>query len=62
MTFYRPMLAKIAPKPFSGKNWIFKIKWDGFRALAYLRSDFRRRSKNGNDLTHKSPELGNFHI
>ncbi len=33
---YRPMLAQVADKPFSDKDWIFEIKWDGFRAIAYV--------------------------
>jgi ATP-dependent DNA ligase len=34
MRFYKPMLAKSVSKPFSGMDWIFEIKWDGFRAIA----------------------------
>ncbi len=30
------MLATLIDKPFNDKDWIFEIKWDGFRALAYL--------------------------
>jgi bifunctional non-homologous end joining protein LigD len=36
MPFYKPMLAKPISKPFSGKDWIFETKWDGFRAIAYV--------------------------
>ncbi len=36
MRFYKPMLAKSVSKAFSGKDWIFETKWDGFRALTYL--------------------------
>jgi bifunctional non-homologous end joining protein LigD len=25
-----PMLAKVAEEPFSDKDWIFEVKWDGF--------------------------------
>lgn len=25
-----------APGPFSHPDWIFEVKWDGFRALAYI--------------------------
>ncbi len=28
------MLAKEAEKPFDDKDWIFEIKWDGYRAIA----------------------------
>jgi len=29
-----PMLATLIDKPFDDKEWIFEIKWDGYRALA----------------------------
>lgn len=30
----RPMLATLVDKPFDSKDWIFEIKWDGYRAIA----------------------------
>jgi bifunctional non-homologous end joining protein LigD len=30
----KPMLATLAEAPFDDPNWIFEIKWDGFRAVA----------------------------
>ena len=57
MKNYRPMLAKEAPEPFSDKDWIFEIKWDGFRAIAYVDEDVSLRSRNGKELRHNFPEL-----
>ena len=54
---YRPMLAKVAPKPFSDKDWFFEIKWDGFRAIAYVEKPFRLLSRNGKELKKNFPEL-----
>ena len=31
----KPMLATLVDKPFDNKDWLFEIKWDGYRALAY---------------------------
>ena len=31
----KPMLATLVDQPFDSKDWIFEIKWDGYRALAY---------------------------
>lgn len=31
----KPMLATLVDKPFDSKDWLFEIKWDGYRALAY---------------------------
>lgn len=30
-----PMLATLVDEPFDNDNWIFEIKWDGYRAVAY---------------------------
>jgi bifunctional non-homologous end joining protein LigD len=29
-----PMMAQLAEEPFDKDNWIFEIKWDGYRAIA----------------------------
>lgn len=34
--FFKPMLAVIKEKAFNHKDWLFEIKWDGYRALAFL--------------------------
>jgi bifunctional non-homologous end joining protein LigD len=57
MNFYKPMLAKPISKPFSGKDWIFETKWDGFRAIAYIRDGFSLLSRNNKELKHFFPEL-----
>ncbi|WP_143310566.1 DNA ligase D [Chitinophaga vietnamensis] len=31
-----PMLATLTDKPFDNANWLYEIKWDGYRAVAYL--------------------------
>ena len=36
-------------KPFNGADWLFEIKWDGFRSLAYVESgQCALISRNGN--------------
>jgi bifunctional non-homologous end joining protein LigD len=35
----QPMLASLTDKPFDATGWIYEIKWDGYRALAYLNSN-----------------------
>ncbi len=32
----QPMLASLVNEPFDNAEWIFEIKWDGYRAVAYL--------------------------
>jgi bifunctional non-homologous end joining protein LigD len=57
MNFYKPMLALAAPRAFSDKNWIFEVKWDGFRALAYVNDRFSLQSRNGNEFKYNFPEI-----
>ncbi|MFA5572741.1 MAG: non-homologous end-joining DNA ligase [Candidatus Bathyarchaeia archaeon] len=55
--YYKPMLALTANDAFTEESWIFEIKWDGFRALAYLEEQFSLRSRNGKELKQNFPEL-----
>ena len=32
-----PMLATLVDKPFDDEGWSYEVKWDGYRALAYLK-------------------------
>ncbi|MCW3995894.1 MAG: non-homologous end-joining DNA ligase [Candidatus Bathyarchaeota archaeon] len=54
---YKPMLAKVAADAFTDKDWIFEIKWDGFRAIAYIEEPFSLRSRSGKELKSNFPEL-----
>ena len=49
----RPMLAVAASElPTTGNDWVYEIKWDGYRVLAAVDGgDATLRSRNGNDLT-----------
>ncbi len=54
----RPMLAEIADKAFDDPHWVYEIKWDGYRAVAYIEDGkVRLVSRNQNDLTKEFPEL-----
>ncbi|MGO9209521.1 MAG: non-homologous end-joining DNA ligase [Terriglobales bacterium] len=53
-----PMLATLVDKPFDDDEWLFEIKWDGYRAVAFLQDGkVRLVSRNQNDLTAEYPEL-----
>jgi bifunctional non-homologous end joining protein LigD len=54
---YKPMLAKEASRPFSSKDWIFEIKWDGFRAIGYVNEEVSLRSRNNKELIDNFPEM-----
>jgi bifunctional non-homologous end joining protein LigD len=54
----RPMLAEPVDAPFDGVEWLFEIKWDGYRAIAFIEDGkVRLVSRNQNDLTTRYPEL-----
>ena len=57
-TIIHPMLATSASKAFNDPDWLFEIKWDGYRAVAFI-EDGRVRlvSRNQNDLTAQFSEL-----
>jgi bifunctional non-homologous end joining protein LigD len=55
-----PMLATSAGElpPDPNGEWAFELKWDGVRAIAYLRDGrMRLESRNLNDITPRYPEL-----
>ena len=57
-TAIQPMLASITEEPFDDPNWLFEIKWDGYRAVAFVENgSVRLVSRNQNDLTPRYPEL-----
>lgn len=35
-TGIKPMLATLVKEPFDNKDWAYEVKWDGYRALAYI--------------------------
>jgi bifunctional non-homologous end joining protein LigD len=52
------MLASIGDRVFSDPNWLFEIKWDGVRALAFLdNGKSQLRARSGSDITSHYPEL-----
>jgi bifunctional non-homologous end joining protein LigD len=54
---YAPMLATLDSRIPTGADWIHEVKFDGFRAIAYLRGgECTLASRNGNDLTGRFPE------
>jgi bifunctional non-homologous end joining protein LigD len=53
-----PMLATLTDRPFSSEDWLYEIKWDGYRAVAFINDgDVRLVSRNQNEMTSLYPEL-----
>jgi bifunctional non-homologous end joining protein LigD len=53
-----PMKATLADHPPLGDDWLFEIKWDGVRAIAYVENEeVRLVSRNGLRCERQYPEL-----
>jgi bifunctional non-homologous end joining protein LigD len=49
-----PMMATLVTEPFDNDQWLFEIKWDGYRAVAYANgADVELVSRNGLSFTEK---------
>lgn len=56
-----PMLLEEIKKPFNAKNYLYELKFDGFRALIYITKDtIIIKSRNGVILNEVFPELLNI--
>jgi bifunctional non-homologous end joining protein LigD len=55
---YDPMLALLERTVPHGDDWIYEVKFDGYRALAYVHGgECRLVSRNRNDLTERFPQV-----
>lgn len=54
-----PMLASVGEGPFDSDDWIFEIKWDGYRAICTVdeKGKLTLVSRNGLDLLARFPDL-----
>ena len=56
----KPMLATLVDKPFSDPEWLFETKWDGVRAVCFIKNGQARFvSRNQIEMTAQYPELAN---
>ncbi|MHB8170493.1 MAG: non-homologous end-joining DNA ligase [Thermincolia bacterium] len=55
----KPMMSTTC-EPFDHPDFIFEVKWDGYRCLAYLDDSTRLYSRNGHEMTMRYPELTNL--
>ena len=56
--FLKPMLATTGKKIFNDPDWIYELKWDGYRALAHIEEGkVDLYSRNGISFNSKFPKL-----
>ena len=56
-----PMLATLVDEPFDDADWLYEVKWDGYRAVAFVDGGRTRYvSRNQNELTSAYPELASL--
>jgi bifunctional non-homologous end joining protein LigD len=57
-TKLEPMLALLGDKLPSGTDWLYEVKWDGYRALCFLADGkLRLVSRRGNIMDKQFPEV-----
>ena len=48
------MLATLVDKPFDEPGWLYEVKWDGYRAIIYLKNgEVEMRSRNNKSFNEK---------
>lgn len=56
--FIPPMLATLISQPFDDKNWVFEIKFDGYRLLAFIdHKQVKLKSRNNHLWNQKFPSI-----
>src|ERR1700744_2419442 len=50
----KPMLATLVDEPFDDPDWLYEVKWDGYRALAYInKGEVELVSRNNKTFNEK---------
>ncbi|GAA3958279.1 DNA ligase D [Mucilaginibacter dorajii] len=53
-TGMKPMLATLVDEPFDDPNWVYEVKWDGYRALAFInKEEVELQSRNNKSFNEK---------
>ncbi len=56
----KPMLATLVNEPFDDPQWIYEVKWDGYRSIAYInKGEVSLSSRNNKPFTDKYYPIAN---
>jgi bifunctional non-homologous end joining protein LigD len=54
----KPMLTTLVKQPFDDEDYVFEVKWDGYRIIAYCHGEtVKLQSRGGEDYTKKYPSV-----
>jgi bifunctional non-homologous end joining protein LigD len=57
-TVVKPMLATLIKQPFTDEDYVFEVKWDGYRIIALSNGGkVKLQSRGGEDYTRKYPSI-----
>jgi hypothetical protein len=57
-TVVKPMLATLVKQPFTDPDYVYEVKWDGYRIIAICeRGKVKLQSRGGEDYTKKYPSI-----
>lgn len=57
-TEIKPMLAQLWDKPFDKENWLFEVKWDGYRCIAIIKAKtVKLLSRNEKSFNKQFPSI-----
>src|SRR5690606_8126315 len=58
LSAFSPMLATSVPEPPEGPDWVYELKYDGIRVLAFVTPDVVALvTRNGRDKARQFPEI-----
>ncbi len=53
-----PMLCTLIKEPFTHNDWLYEVKWDGYRIIAFKKKNSVTLKSRGNqDYTRKYPPV-----
>lgn len=56
----KPMLPTLTFEVPAGDDWLFEVKYDGFRAMLEMADTITLTSRNGKDLLPLFPEIEQY--
>ena len=49
----KPMLCTLIKEPFNNADWLYEVKWDGYRIISFIKWESSFKIKRDQDYTNK---------